>query len=105
MRTIRAMLAEETPDGETISRIRIGRYHYGYAKPDPVGEFDFDDPAIAEFLDTEKDFGFGSVGHKPLWAWTERHVIVTAVYDGSTWFHAVPLSPDTPGDPDFIGGV
>ena len=104
MGTIRAKLAEATPEGETISRIRIGAYGYGYAKLDPTGEFDYNDPAIEEFLDQERDFGYGTVGHNPLWAWTERYVIVTEVYDGSTGFMAVPLAPDTPGEPDFIGG-
>ena len=84
--------------------LSIGAYGYGYAKLDPTGEFDYNDPAIEEFLDQERDFGYGTVGHNPLWAWTERYVIVTEVYDGSTGFMAVPLAPDTPGEPDFIGG-
>ena len=63
--------------------------------------------ALDAWLDQDIDPGLGCSDHPPMWAWTEDFILVEGVYDGSTWFEAIPRSPTVRpglGGPEFIGG-
>ena len=74
-----------------------------------------DTPSFLEGRETCKRFfnhythgGYGAAQVPPSWVYGEQYVYVVAVYDGATWWEAIPRHPEVAmvvrAYPDWVGG-
>lgn len=61
------------------------------------------DEVPVDVLDREFDTGYGGSGVRGTYAWSDTHVMFIVVYDGATWWAAIPRNPSSV-HPQLHGG-